>query len=143
MNVDEATIVNVPLVVNVCIVYHPLVVIVPPVEVGDTQSLQSVLYAIITTQFQPLPPVALLLPPPPQPNQLVQLFGVPDETAVPPHPVPTHCTQGLSHAPHHPPPYSIEVQDIELNVPTQPLPPHTALLALEPFHQVPPHPPHP
>lgn len=81
---------NVPLVVNVWIVCHPLVVIVPPVEVGETQSLQSVAYEIITTQSQPLPPVALLLPPPPQPNQLVQLFGVPDATAVPPHQVPTH-----------------------------------------------------
>lgn len=75
---------------NVWIVCQPLVVIVPPVEVGETQSLPFVAYEIITTQSQPLPPVALLLPPPPQPNQFVQLFGVPDATAVPPHQVPTH-----------------------------------------------------
>lgn len=33
---------NVPLVVKVWIVCQPLVVIVPPVEEGDTQSLQFV-----------------------------------------------------------------------------------------------------
>ena len=40
--VPLATIVNVPLVVKVCIVCPPLVVIVPPVELVDTPSLQSV-----------------------------------------------------------------------------------------------------
>jgi len=42
VNLDEATIVNVPLEVNVWIVCPPLVVIVPPVELADTQSLPSV-----------------------------------------------------------------------------------------------------
>lgn len=44
MNVDtvDATIVNVPLVVNVWIVCPPLVVIVHPVDDGSTPSLPSV-----------------------------------------------------------------------------------------------------
>jgi hypothetical protein len=48
-----ATIVNVPLVVNVCIVCPPLVVFVPHVEDGETQSDQSVAYEIITIQSEP------------------------------------------------------------------------------------------
>jgi len=50
---EDDTIVNVPLDVNVWIVCPPLVVIVPQVEVFDTQSLQFVAYDIITTQLQP------------------------------------------------------------------------------------------
>lgn len=42
MFVDGATIVKVPLVVNVWIVCPPLVVIVPPVDAVETPSLQSV-----------------------------------------------------------------------------------------------------
>lgn len=40
--VPLATIVHVPEEVKVWIVFPPLVVIVPPVELGDTPSLQSV-----------------------------------------------------------------------------------------------------
>lgn len=48
------TIVNVPLVVNVWIVCHPFVVIVPPVELVDIKSLQSVAYDTTTTHAHPV-----------------------------------------------------------------------------------------
>lgn len=54
----NATIVNVPEVVNVWIVCQPLVVIVPPVDVGDTPSLPSVAYDIISKPLPPLYPAA-------------------------------------------------------------------------------------
>lgn len=60
---------------NVCIVCHPLVVIVPPVEEGDIQSLPFVAYEIITTQLQPVHQVTYqsLAPQPQLPVLFAQL----------------------------------------------------------------------
>ena len=67
---------NVPLVVKVWIVCHPLVVIVPPVDVGDTPSEPFVAYERITT---PEPPFnqAIPLHPHPHPQFPVLLPAVP------------------------------------------------------------------
>lgn len=93
---ELATIVNVPLEVNVCIVCPPLVVIVHPVEEGETQSLPFVAYEIITTPDQPanpgLPVTVFPQPPPPPQSPLVPA----DQPVVPflpaPHP-PFHPAQ--------------------------------------------------
>jgi len=104
VNLDEATIVNVPLVVNVWIVCHPLVVIVPPVEEVDTPSLPSVAYEIITTQEPPLAPVKFHCPAPqpPPPVFAVPLVGVPQ--VLPFHPHPFHQFPIVAPHTHQPPP---------------------------------------
>ena len=84
----DATIVNVQDVKKVCIVCPPLVVIVPPVELGDTPSEPSVAYEMTTTPEPPLPPA----PDPPPPPHHHPVFAVPavpafaSQTPPAPHP---------------------------------------------------------
>ena len=75
--VELATIVNVPFAVNVCIVCHPLVVIVPPVEDVETPSDPLVAYEIITIPDHQAAQVVLTEPPPPQPEFAVPLVPAP------------------------------------------------------------------
>lgn len=60
---------------NVCIVCHPLVVIVPPVELVDTPSDPSVAYDMITIPLQPFHQVTYqsLAPQPQLPVLFAQL----------------------------------------------------------------------
>lgn len=76
---------------NVCIVCPPLVVIVHPVEEGETQSDQFVAYDIITTPDQPanpgLPAAPVDHPPPqPPPSQFVPADHPVDQFLPEPHP---------------------------------------------------------
>lgn len=99
---------NVPELVNVWIVCPPLVVIVHPVEVGDTPSEPFVAYDNITTPEPPFPPA----PDPPPPPQPPPVFAVP---AVPALARPTHHAQ-----PHPEPPEPFVVNSLV------PHPPHPA-----------------
>lgn len=62
---------------KVCIVCPPLVVIVPPVEEGDTPSLQSVAYEIITIPVQPAHHTCVPAAPPHPPHPLFAVPAVP------------------------------------------------------------------
>lgn len=126
----ESTQVKVPLVVKVCIVLAPLVVIVPQVELADTQLLPSVLYDTITIpDHQALPLYVPAPPPPSHPLPVLAAQAFPSSAAFPhlpqaeyvtahhdielllqdhhtPHTprVPTPVAQAdQAHPPHHPP----------------------------------------
>lgn len=120
------TIVNIQEDVNVCIVCHPLVVIVPPVDVLDTPSDPSVAYEIITTHEPPVPHEPDPQPPqPPQPVFAVHAVHavVNHEPPQPPQPVPHDPFDVNSDSPPpQPPAYVIALPDIEFVVPAPPLP---------------------
>lgn len=130
----DATIVNVPEVVNVCIVCPPDVVIVPPVDVLETPSEPSVAYEIITIPEPHTSQVVLTDAPEPHP-----VFAVPfvptQEMAhqYPPPPQPPQPAPPVTPAaPQPPPPYVTDVPLIELDVPT---PPAAPVLYDIPAHQ--------
>lgn len=141
-----ATIVKVQELVNVWIVCPPLVVIVPPVDVGETPSLPSVAYEIITTHFHPVHPIhQFQLPPHPPPSQSVQLEAVPLIIApLPPQPVhpepAVHKVACTPQPPHQA--YVTAVQDILLLVPLPQFPPTLdGFVTLHPALEL--HPPQP
>lgn len=129
----NATIVNVPEAVKVCIVCPPTVVIVPPVEVVETQSLPLVAYETITTPEPETSPVVFTDAPDPPPV-----------LATPFHPTPVaHPNQAPAPVPPVPPvvpaapppadPYMIAAQLIELLVPFGQAHPTFALTPLAPL----------
>lgn len=145
MAVDPAaTIVNVPELVNVCIVCDPLVVIVPPVELVETPSDPSVAYDMITIPLHPDHPLLpAYQPPPPQPVFAVQFCGD-TPLSQPFHPPPVHPVHFVQFTviPHHPhPAYTVADPDIELLVPFPPAH-HVTLAALAQLLDAP-HPPAP
>jgi len=87
---QDSTAVNVQLLVNVCMVWSPLVVIVHHVEVLLIQSLPSVAYDIITIQL-PQAHQSLFIVPFTHPHQPQPVLAVP---AVP-------ATQGVQEPAHH------------------------------------------
>lgn len=90
---------------NVWIVCPPLVVIVPPVEEVDTQSLQSVAYDIITIPLHPLHQGKELVEPhPPHHLFAVQFCAITVQYQF--HPPQFHQAHQATHtSSHHPPPH--------------------------------------
>lgn len=137
---------NVPEVVNVWIVCPPLVVIVQPVELVETQSDQSVAYDIITTHFHQVHPVPQFqLPPHHPPSQSVPFDAVPDIIAqLPPHQVqPVPAVHQVIYTPHPPQPaYVTADPDMLLLVPLPQFHPvDDGLVTLHPALEL--HPPQP
>ena len=123
--------VNVPLVVNVWMVCPPLVVIVQPVDVGETQSEPFVAYDMITIPEPQFHPFQFHPDPPPPPQPVFAVAFVPAHPAAspplppPPEPhVPFRSKYGVRLYPPPPPPpaYVTDAPDIELAVPAPQLP---------------------
>lgn len=128
------TIVKVQEDVNVCIVCPPLVVIVPPVELGEIQSEPLVAYEIIIIPLQPVPHQFKLFHHPHHPPK----FAVPllqTQVLLQFHHHPVHQVQAdqnqlnIHHPPH--PAYVIDAPDIEFAVPFHQFHPAVSI------HQVP------
>lgn len=121
---DDATIVKVHELVNVWIVCPQIVVIVPPVEVGDTPSEPSVAYETITTPLHPTSPVVFTDAPDHHPVLAVPLVPTPvtPQYPAPHHPAPPAPPVTPADPPHHHP-YVTDAPDIELAVPAHPAAP--------------------
>ena len=107
-----------------CIVCHPLEVIVPPVELVETPSLPSVAYEMITIPEPPTSPVVFtdapdhhpVLAVPLVPTPLTPQYPAPHHPAPPPPPV-------APAPPPPPPPYVTDAPLMELAVPAHPAAP--------------------